>query len=151
MYIKALILCPGLSGHPMSSSLWCASWPQRAWQGAAALAGWCVCLKRSNAASPEASPLPNSRRPWKSTRSWTCGRSTKPAAASHLSEWPLKPGLLYCWFPTDCIWALFFFLSYFSVAQVTQNGGIFRCCWLRLLKILFLCYFSLKVACTYVC
>lgn len=146
VYNKDMIFFPGHSGHLMLSSLWCASSPQRAWRAAAELVGWCVLLKRSNAASLEASPLPNSRRPWKNTRSWTCGRSTKPAAASHLSEKPLKSWMSSCTRWREVLLASnrrhlgsSFFLLDFSVARVKQNGDIFRCCYLCFLKIPFLC------------
>lgn len=74
----------GRSDRPTSSSLWCASSPQRAVEPV----GWFAWLKQSNVASLVASRPPSSRRPWRSTKSWTCGRSTRPARASLSSEQP---------------------------------------------------------------
>lgn len=79
-------LSSGLSARLTSFSLWCASSPQRAWRAAAELAGWFAWLKRSSAASLAGSPPPSSRRPWRSTRSSMCGRSTRLAAASRSSD-----------------------------------------------------------------
>lgn len=76
----------GLSVQPTSSSPWFVSSPQRAWWAVVEPVGWFAWLRPSSVAYLVASLLPSSRRPWRSMRSWTCGRSTRPAPASPSSE-----------------------------------------------------------------
>ena len=85
----SLSLCPappGLRGRPTSSSPCWGSWPRRARAGAAGPGAWCAWRTPSSAAWHGGSPPPSSRRRWRSTRSSTCGRSTRAAPASPSCE-----------------------------------------------------------------
>lgn len=84
VWIFFIIIIPELSVQLTSFSHWFVNWPQRAWLAKVEQAVWFVWQRLSSDVCLVASLLHSSRRHWRSMRSWTCGRSTRPALASHL-------------------------------------------------------------------